>query len=44
MKKTAILVLAALFAVPAFAANAVQVMVSEDVTYDDNIYLKDIEE
>ena len=41
MKKTAILVLAALFAVPAFAANAVKVMVSEDVTYDDNIYLKD---
>jgi hypothetical protein len=41
MKKTAILVFAALFAVPAFAANAVQFMVSEDVTYNDNIYLKD---
>lgn len=41
MKKTAILVFAILFAIPAFAANAVQVMVSEDITYDDNIYLKD---
>ena len=41
MKKLSVLVLAALFALPAFAAKPVQFIVTEDITYDDNIYLKD---
>ena len=40
MKKLTVLVLAALFALPAFAAKPVQFIASEEITYDDNIYLK----
>lgn len=39
MKKLAIFVLALAVAYPAFAANPVRFMASEDVSYDDNIYL-----
>ncbi|MBO7238745.1 MAG: outer membrane beta-barrel protein [Elusimicrobiaceae bacterium] len=41
MKKLTAFVLVALFALPAFAARPVQFVVTEDITYDDNIYLKD---
>ena len=41
MKKLTVLALVALFALPAFAAKPVQFIATEDITYDDNIYLKD---
>ena len=41
MKQISILALAILLTVPAFAAGPVQFIATEDVTYDDNIYLKD---
>ena len=41
MKKLTAFVLVALFALKAFAARPVQFVVTEDITYDDNIYLKD---
>jgi len=40
MKKVSILVLAALFTLPAFAAKPVTFVATEDISYDDNIYLK----
>jgi hypothetical protein len=40
MKKVFVLVLTALFALPAFAAKPVTFIATEDVSYDDNIYLK----
>ncbi len=39
MKKLTILVLAALVALPVFAAQPLNFMVSETISYDDNIYL-----
>jgi len=41
MKKIAILALAIFVTAPVFAAIPVQFIATEDVTYDDNIYLKD---
>lgn len=40
MKKVLVLVLTALFALPAFAAKPVSFIATEDISYDDNIYLK----
>jgi len=40
MKKLTILALAAFVAFPAFAAGPVQFIATEDISYDDNIYLK----
>ena len=41
MKKLSVLALVALIALPAFAAKPVQFIATEDIVYDDNIYLKD---
>jgi len=40
MKKLIILTLTAILAIPAFAAGPVQFVATEDISYDDNIYLK----
>ena len=44
MKKLLILALAAILSVPTFAATPVKFLVTEDISYDDNIYLKKGEE
>lgn len=41
MKKLVIFALAAFMVAPAFAAQPVNFIVTEDISYDDNIYLKD---